>query len=59
MNEHEPFAYDEEMKAELNELFDSKREADWDHIDLDIEYQKRELKRIGGNIDELPVTRNH
>lgn len=52
MNEHEPFGYPEDAREGLDNLFDSKRKADWDHVDKDTEYIIRQLKRDGGNIDD-------
>lgn len=55
LDEHQSFGRFEPTETqmqELNTIYDSRREADWDYIDRDIEYQQRELKRLGGNIDE-------
>lgn len=54
MNEYESFG--ELEKEELNAIYDVRREQDIDFIDVDVEYQKRELKRING--EECKYDRN-
>lgn len=53
LNEHEPFDDGENLLPdEQNAWFEGRNAEAMQEINKDVQWQKRELKRIGGNIDE-------